>query len=227
MTIKNARVIAFASDGKLRLTDDIANPSYAYDIYAEEGGVFELSNEGLVHAQFVATSPSALNVHDATLSYVQGSNVIIDAEKGLLAGRNIAIQQQGVAISSAAGQDVNVYTKEQIGTIPPNSAIILSTPEAKKISVHGSLALSTNLFAMKTEEADFQTNGFKKNHLLQIRLDVEQKKRLEALAIASGFKSVSDYVRVNLLNPSIEMKLNRIMDMLETNKSGDKNGKSK
>ena len=80
---------------------------------------------------------------------------------------------------------------------------------------------------MKTEEADFQTNGFKKNHLLQIRLDVEQKKRLEALAIASGFKSVSDYVRVNLLNPSIEMKLNRIMDMLEKNKSGDNNGKSK
>ena len=74
---------------------------------------------------------------------------------------------------------------------------------------------------------EFQTNGHKKNHLLQIRLDIEQKKRLEALAIASGFKSVSDYVRVNLLNPSIEMKLNRIMDMLEKNKSGDNNGKSK
>jgi hypothetical protein len=80
---------------------------------------------------------------------------------------------------------------------------------------------------MKTEQEEFQTNGIKKNHLLQIRLDVEQKKRLEALAIASGFKSVSDYVRVNLLNPSIEMKLNRIMDTLETNKSGDTNGKSK
>jgi hypothetical protein len=77
------------------------------------------------------------------------------------------------------------------------------------------------------QQTEEHTNGFKKNHLLQIRLDVEQKKRLEALAIASGFKSVSDYVRVNLLNPSIEMKLNRIMDMLETNKSGDNNGKPK
>ena len=67
-------------------------------------------------------------------------------------------------------------------------------------------------------ENEFQTNGHKKNHLLQIRLDIKQKERLEALASASGFKSVSDYVRVNLLNPSIEMKLNRIMDMLEKNK---------
>ena len=74
---------------------------------------------------------------------------------------------------------------------------------------------------------EFQTNGHKKNHLLQIRLDVEQKKRLEALAIASGFKSVSDYVRVNLLNPSIEMKLNSIIDLLQKNKSGDNNGKPK
>jgi hypothetical protein len=79
-------------------------------------------------------------------------------------------------------------------------------------------------------ESEFQTNGHKKNHLLQIRLDIQQKERLEALATASGFKSLSDYVRVNLLNPSIEMKLNRIMEMLEKNKSGnkgDKNGKSK
>jgi len=80
---------------------------------------------------------------------------------------------------------------------------------------------------MTLEQIEKHTNGFKKNHLLQIRLDVEQKKRLEALATASGFKSVSDYVRVNLLNPSIEMKLNRIMEMLEKNKLGDKNGKSK
>jgi predicted DNA-binding protein len=55
--------------------------------------------------------------------------------------------------------------------------------------------------------------------LLQIRLDIEQKKRLEALATASGFKSVSDYVRVNLLNPSIEQKLNNILSLLQENKS--------
>jgi len=77
------------------------------------------------------------------------------------------------------------------------------------------------------QQPEFQTNGHKKNHLLQIRLDIEQKKRLEALATASGFKSVSDYVRVNLLNPSVEMKLNSIIDLLQKNKSGDKNGKSK
>lgn len=76
-------------------------------------------------------------------------------------------------------------------------------------------------------ENEFQTNGHKKNHLLQIRLDIEQKKRLEALATASGFKSVSDYVRVNLLNPSVEMKLNSIINLLQKNKSGDKNGKSR
>ena len=57
-------------------------------------------------------------------------------------------------------------------------------------------------------------NGIKKNHLLQIRVDIQQKERLEALASASGFKTISDYVRVNLLNPSLEMKLNKILEML-------------
>lgn len=64
----------------------------------------------------------------------------------------------------------------------------------------------------------------KKNHLLQIRLDLKQKTRLEALASASGFKSVSDYVRVNLLNPSIEMKLNTILNLLQEDKK--RNGKT-
>ena len=68
------------------------------------------------------------------------------------------------------------------------------------------------------QQTEEHTNGIKKNHLLQIRLDVEQKKRLEALAIASGFKSVSDYVRVNLLNPSIESKLNNILMLLQEKK---------
>lgn len=53
-----------------------------------------------------------------------------------------------------------------------------------------------------------------KNHFLQIRLDVEQKKRLEALAIAEGFKSVSDWARYNLLHPSLEMKVNSILEKL-------------
>jgi len=78
-------------------------------------------------------------------------------------------------------------------------------------------------------ENEFQTNGHKKNHLLQIRLDIEQKKRLEALASASGFKSVSDFVRFEILSPDIHNKLNSILSLLQDNKnkSGDKNGKSK
>ena len=65
---------------------------------------------------------------------------------------------------------------------------------------------------------DYSSKIDRKNHLLQIRLDKGQKQRLEALASASGFKSVSDYVRVNLLNPSIEAKLNRIVNLLEDNR---------
>lgn len=72
------------------------------------------------------------------------------------------------------------------------------------------------------QQTDFKTNGHRKNHLLQIRLDLEQKKRLECLASASGYKSVSDYVRVNLLNPSIESKLNSILILLQK-KKGDEN----
>ena len=69
-------------------------------------------------------------------------------------------------------------------------------------------------------QTEFNSRGYRKNHLLQIRVDLQQKERLEALATASGFKSVSDYVRVNLLNPSIEMKLNKIVSMLEEKKDG-------
>lgn len=64
-------------------------------------------------------------------------------------------------------------------------------------------------------QKEFKTNGQKKNHTLIIRVDKSQKERLEALASASGFKSVSDYVRINLLNPSIETKLNSILKLLE------------
>lgn len=72
------------------------------------------------------------------------------------------------------------------------------------------------------EPNEFQTKGVKKTCFLQIRVDVKQKERLEALATASGYKSVSDYVRYNLLNPSIDAKLNRIMEILEKNKGEKK-----
>ena len=67
---------------------------------------------------------------------------------------------------------------------------------------------------MRVIKMQTNNNGIKKNHLLQIRVDIQQKERLEALASASGFKTISDYVRVNLLNPSLEMKLNKILEML-------------
>jgi hypothetical protein len=90
------------------------------------------------------------------------------------------------------------------------------------------LIIFLGLFIFLSGETSFQTNGIKKNHLLQIRLDFKQKERLEALASASGFKSVSDYVRTNLLNPSIEHKLNTILSLLQENKKRkkvrDKNG---
>ena len=62
------------------------------------------------------------------------------------------------------------------------------------------------------------------NHLLQIRLTKSQHERLKALSIASGHNTISSYVRTNLLSPSIEMKLNKIMSLLEKEaQRGDEN----
>lgn len=71
------------------------------------------------------------------------------------------------------------------------------------------------------------SKAVKKNYWFQIRLDKEQKERLEALASASGYKCVSDYVRITLLNPSIELKINKIITLLEQNKQKNEgyNGK--
>lgn len=76
------------------------------------------------------------------------------------------------------------------------------------------------------QQNEFQTNGHKKNHLLQIRLDLEQKQRLEALASANGFKNLSDFCRHELLNPDLHFKLNSILNLLQENKEKgkEKNG---
>jgi len=58
-------------------------------------------------------------------------------------------------------------------------------------------------------------NGLKANHILQVRLNKEQKLRLEALANASGYTTLSDFARTSLLNPSIEYKLNQILKILQ------------
>jgi len=69
---------------------------------------------------------------------------------------------------------------------------------------------------MQTE--NFKQVGEKENEVLLVRVTKTQKIRLKSLSEASGFKSVSDYVRVNLLNPSIEAKLNSILNLLQENK---------
>lgn len=79
-------------------------------------------------------------------------------------------------------------------------------------------------------EMEFKSNGHKKNHLLQILVDLKQMERLRALASASGFKSVSSYVRYQCLNPSLEANVNKILALLLKNeskkakKAGDKDG---
>jgi len=67
---------------------------------------------------------------------------------------------------------------------------------------------------------EFRENGDKENHRLEIRLSKSQKQRLQMLAEASGFKTVSGWVRYQCLNPSIELKINQILSILK-NKTGD------
>lgn len=74
-------------------------------------------------------------------------------------------------------------------------------------------------------EKDGKIKG-KGNHFLMVRVDKDDKVRFEAMARAEGFKSVSEWARYNLLHPSLEIKVNRILQLLETKKGSDKNGKS-
>ena len=66
-------------------------------------------------------------------------------------------------------------------------------------------------------------NGERGNHLMQIRLTKSQHERLKALAIASGYNNLSSYVRANMLSPSIQLKLNKILEMLQKKKSMEEN----
>lgn len=69
-----------------------------------------------------------------------------------------------------------------------------------------------------------EVNGEKGTHNLIIRLTPSQHKRIKAMAVASGFNTISAFVRNQILNPSIEMKLNHIVSLLEEgeNKHGKK-----
>jgi hypothetical protein len=65
-------------------------------------------------------------------------------------------------------------------------------------------------------------SGEKANHSILIRVTKTQKERVRALADSSGHKSISDYVRTELLNPSIEMKVNKILELLQKTELNNK-----
>jgi len=50
---------------------------------------------------------------------------------------------------------------------------------------------------------------------INIKLAREQKERLIALAKGSGFNTISSYVRFMIFNPSFDMKLNRILEIVK------------
>ena len=50
---------------------------------------------------------------------------------------------------------------------------------------------------------------------IHIRLTKNQKERLIALANGAGFNSFSNYVRFILFNPTFDLKLNKILEVLE------------
>jgi len=50
---------------------------------------------------------------------------------------------------------------------------------------------------------------------INIKLAKEQKERLVALAKGSGFNTISSYVRFMIFNPSFDMKLNRILEIVK------------
>ena len=61
------------------------------------------------------------------------------------------------------------------------------------------------------QKNDFRQMGEKENHRLLVRLTKTQKQRIKMLADASGYKSVSDFVRFTLLNPTFEQKFNELI----------------
>ena len=62
---------------------------------------------------------------------------------------------------------------------------------------------------------DFTQYGERANYDFHLRLTKEQKQRLIALTKGSGFNHMSEYLRFMLFNPSIDMKLNRIIEILK------------
>ena len=59
---------------------------------------------------------------------------------------------------------------------------------------------------------DFKQIGEKANHKLLVILTKSQKDRIRMMAEASGYKTISNFVRVMLLNPSFHEKFNIIIE---------------
>jgi len=61
---------------------------------------------------------------------------------------------------------------------------------------------------------NFTQYGERANHHFHLKLTKQQRERLVALTEASGFATMSGYFRFMLLNPSIDEKLNRILEIV-------------
>lgn len=73
------------------------------------------------------------------------------------------------------------------------------------------------------QQAEFN-NGEKGSHKLMVRLTPTQHKRIKFMAESAGM-TISNYVRNTLLSPSIEMKLNKILNLLGEESGKDDEGK--
>lgn len=66
----------------------------------------------------------------------------------------------------------------------------------------------------------------KKNHFVMIRVDLQEKERLEKLAKMEGCSTLTDFCRQRLFQSlSTDIKLNQIIDLLNT-KGGKKEGEN-
>lgn len=62
-------------------------------------------------------------------------------------------------------------------------------------------------------------NGERANHSILIRLSKSQHDRLKMLSETNNYKTLSQYCRDKLLEaPSVEIKLNNILKLLQENK---------
>lgn len=62
-----------------------------------------------------------------------------------------------------------------------------------------------------------------KNHFVMIRVDPDEKQRLDKLSKMEGCSTLTEFCRQRLFQSlSAEMKLNKILDLLDSAKGGQK-----